>query len=75
MPNWKQSSLSVGASLLAIAVGQSTLFLAVSPSSRASSLPQGSVLALTDPGDANTWAQAFFPPGHSGPCYPRHSRQ
>ncbi|RON10678.1 hypothetical protein BK659_03970 [Pseudomonas brassicacearum] len=46
-PNAGQlSAIHVGASLLAIAVGQSTLMLNVMPSSRAGSLPQ--VCALTD---------------------------
>ena len=39
--NWKPPSPSVGASLLAIAVDQSTSVLDVPPSSRASSLPLG----------------------------------
>ncbi|MCM2459740.1 hypothetical protein HGO40_04400 [Pseudomonas sp. CG7] len=38
---WKPPSPPVGASLLAIAVVQSTTVLNVPPSSRASSLPQG----------------------------------
>ena len=38
---WKPPSPPVGASLLAIAVVQSTSVLDVPPSSRASSLPQG----------------------------------